>query len=248
MAAPAWLTARPIAHRGLHDQSLGLIENTLSAARAAMARDFAIECDVQLSADGEAMVFHDATLDRLTQSSGPLAARRAGDLAQVALKGTAERIPTLASLLAALAGRVPLICEIKSAFDGDLRLTRRVLEVVRGAGGPVALKSFDPAIVAALRDLAPDLPRGIVGESRFDDPEWEMLGEDRRPLAQLLHYPLTRPDFLSWQVQDLQSAPPVLARHGLGLPVLAWTVRSGPDRALAEAGADQMIFEGFVPH
>ena len=119
--APDWLTARPIAHRGLHDRAAGLPENTLAAAEAAVAGGYAIECDVQLSADGEAMVFHDEALGRLTEASAPVEARTAAELGALAVAGTAERIPTLAAFLQRVAGRVPVVVEIKSRFDGDRR-------------------------------------------------------------------------------------------------------------------------------
>jgi glycerophosphoryl diester phosphodiesterase len=248
MAAPAWLTARPIAHRGLHDRYRGVIENSRAAAQAAIARGFAIECDVQLTRDGDAVVFHDFELGRLTGASGAVRDRTAAELASVTLTGTSEGIPSLSGFLGVIAGQVPLVCEIKSSFDGDLALTRRTVEVLRDYAGPVALKSFDPDIVAALRDLAPDRPRGFVGETHYDDPEWGPLTEARkRDMGQLLHYPRTRPDFLSWFVGDLETAPPFLARHALGLPVMTWTVRTPQQRARAEALADQMVFEGFVP-
>jgi glycerophosphoryl diester phosphodiesterase len=247
MPSPAWLTARPIAHRGLHNRT-DVLENTISAARAAMAHGFGIECDVQLTADGEAVVFHDFTLDRLTTGQGAVADMTAAQLAAVPFKATSDRIPTLGEFLGVLGGRVPLICEIKSAFTGDLRLARRTAEVVKAYDGPVALKSFDPAIVEALRHLTPEHPRGIVGENAFDDPEWAVIPAPRRhAMANLTHYNETRPDFLSWQVRDLDAAVPFLCRHAVGLPVMTWTVRTPEHRALAAAGADQMVFEGFVP-
>ena len=150
-AAAGWLTARPIAHRGLHDASRGRIENTLGAADAAIAGGFAIECDVRLSSDGEAVVFHDATLDRLMQASGAIGARTVGELRGLRFKAASEQIPSLPELLAHLAGRVPLICEIKSHFDGDMRLTDRVAGLAAGYAGPLALKSFDPEVIARLR-------------------------------------------------------------------------------------------------
>ncbi len=247
MAVPAWLTATPIAHRGLHDRK-SVIENTIGAARAAMARGFALECDVQLTADGEAVVFHDFTLDRLTMGSGPVAGFTAAALADIPFKSTTDRIPTLGAFLEALGGKVPLVCEIKSAFEGDLRLTRRTVEVVAAYDGPVALKSFDPSIVAALRELAPNRPRGIVGERSFDHPEWSKIPAERRhAMANLLHLEETRPDFVSWHVKDLDTAVPFLCRRGIGLPVMTWTVRTPDDRAMAGRWADQMVFEDFVP-
>ena len=248
MNRPDWLVSRPIAHRGLHDRTAGLVENSLSAAQAAIAAGFAIECDVQDTADGDAVVFHDFALDRLTGETGPVRARRSDELAQVTLAGSADRIPTLAAFLDRIGGRTPLVIEIKSRFDEDLRLVRRTAEAVRAYAGPVALKSFDPVITAALIELAPTLPRGIVAESRYDGPDWSSLSEGRRrDLANLLHFPESRPDFLSWRVGDLPSAAPFLCRHLGRLPVMAWTVRTEDDWRRAAAHADQMVFEGFGP-
>ena len=248
MTAPAWLTARPIAHRGLHDRAAGRPENTLAAARAAMAQGYAIECDVQISADGEAMVFHDAALGRLTEESDPVSSRKAADLGALRVAGTPETIPTLPAFLGAVAVAVPVIVEIKSDHSGDLALTRRVAAVAAAYDGPVALKSFDPQIVAALRGLVPDrIPRGIVGETNQDDPAYAALTEAaRRALSDLLHIGETRPDFVSWRVDDIPCAATHLARVLGHLPVMAWTVRNPAQRERARRHADQMVFEGFL--
>jgi glycerophosphoryl diester phosphodiesterase len=243
-----WLVARPIAHRGLHDREAGAIENTMGAFRAAVAGGLGIECDVQLSADGEAMVFHDFTLDRLTGASGRVDAMTAAALAATAVTGGGDTIRPLADLLDMVAGRVPVVVEIKSRFDGDLRLTRRVVEVLAGRAQPVAIKSFDPRIVAACRMLAADRPRGIVAMLDYSYPDYEAIpAAEKHAMANLLHFQETAPDFLSWRVRDLPSAAPFLCRAGLGLPVMTWTVRTPEDRAAAAAHADQMVFEGFVP-
>src|ERR1043166_24447 len=125
MRAPDWLTARPVAHRGLHDEARGIIENMPAAAAAAIAGNFAIECDIQLSADGEAMVHHDGALGRLTEGSGALSGKTAAELKQVAFRATAERMLTLGELCALIAGRVPLLIGVKSRFDGDPKLVAR---------------------------------------------------------------------------------------------------------------------------
>jgi glycerophosphoryl diester phosphodiesterase len=248
MNAPAWLTARPIAHRGLHDASAGRFENTLSAAEAAIAAGYAIECDVQDTADGEAVAFHDFTLDRLTGAKGFVRDRKAGELTQLAIGGTADRIPTLAELLARIAGRVPLIVEIKSRFDHDPTLTHRTLDLLASYSGPVAVKSFDPFVVAAVRTTAPEIPRGIVAESAYDGPDWAKLtAEEKRDMANLLHFGATEPDFLSWRVTDLPCAAPFLCRHLRRMPLMTWTVRTEDDRRRAALRADQMVFEGFDP-
>ena len=253
MSAPAWLIARPIAHRGLHARESGIVENTLSAAQAAIERGFSIECDVQLTGDGEAVVFHDFTLDRLTGSRGAVAKKNLTDLAQLAMKDTQDRIPTLSEFLDVIAGRAPLIVEIKSRYDGDWRLTERVAEIVAGYEGPIAIKSFDPYVIAHLRENAERLgtdrrPLGIVAQARYDDGEWQSRPQAlRENLAAFLHYPQSRPDFLSWRVDDLPHATPFLLRSQLDTPVITWTVRREEQRALAAKWADQIVFEGSVP-
>jgi glycerophosphoryl diester phosphodiesterase len=248
MPAPDWLTARPIAHRGLHDAGAGRIENSPAAAIAAVARGYAIECDVQLAGDGEALVFHDFTLERLTAAAGRVDATPSEALARLELKGSTDRIPTLQAFLDLVGGRTPIVIEVKSRFDGDMRLAKRVAEVIAGSPHPIALKSFDPAIVAAFGELAPERPRGIVAMLDYSYPDYAACTPDQKhAMANLLHFEATRPDFLSWRVRDLPTAAPYLCRKALGLPVMTWTVRSADDRARAAAHADQMVFEGFEP-
>ena len=246
--APDWLVRRPIAHRGLHERAAGRIENSPAAARAAIAGGFAIECDVQLTADGEAMVFHDFDLARLTGASGPVLERKAADVGALTLTGSEDSIPTLGAFLALIGGRVPLICEVKSRFDGDLRLADRVAAIAEGYKGPLAIKSFDPAVISHLRGQALDYPLGIVAEAAYDDAEWADLSVDRkRDLAEMLHFADSRPDFLSYAVRDLPHAVPHLCRVAIGIPVMTWTVRTPEQRQRAARWADQMVFEGFVP-
>ncbi|MCA0417990.1 MAG: glycerophosphodiester phosphodiesterase [Proteobacteria bacterium] len=244
-----WLVAKPIAHRGLHDLAAGVIENSPSAATAAIASGFGIECDVQLTADGEAVVFHDFVLDRLTGETGAVVARKAAELGAITLKGSSDRILTLSAFLDLIGGRVPLVIEIKSRFDGDLTLTKRTVEVVAGyKNHPIVIKSFDPAIVTALRELAPEIPRGIVAMNAYDYGDYDKLSaEQKHALANLLHFTESRPDFISWKVTDLESAAPYLCRNALGLPLMSWTVRTPEERQRAAAMADQMVFEGFRP-
>ncbi len=241
-----WLTARPIAHRGLHDAATGVIENMPSAFEAAIAGRYGIECDVQASADGEAMVHHDDALGRLTEGDAPLSTLSAAALKAVAFKATADRMLTLAELCDLVGERVPLIVEIKSRFDGDLQLTRRVAEVLGRYQGPAAAMSFGPAPIALLREIEPSLTRGIVAERHYTHHEWDALpAATKRNLAFFLHAPRTRPHFIAYSVKDLPAVPPLIARHLFGLPLLTWTVRSASDRDTAARYADQMIFEGF---
>jgi len=245
-SALAWLTARPIAHRGLHDPVQGIIENTPSAAAAAVAGRYGIEADLQVSADGEAIVYHDDTLGRLTDGSGALRDISAAALRRVPFRATTDRMMTLGDLLALVAGQATLVIEIKSRFDGDLRLATRTAAVLAGYRGPVAVMSFDPALVAELRRIAPRIVRGIVAGRGHPPPIWKFLNPAQRfELTYLLHGWKSRPAFLAHRVDDLAAIPPRAARLMFGLPLLAWTVRSAQDRTMAARFADQAIFEGF---
>jgi glycerophosphoryl diester phosphodiesterase len=246
--APAWLTARPVAHRGLHDAARGIIENMPAAAEAAVAGNFSIECDIQLTADGEAMVHHDDALGRLTEGSGPLLQKTAAELKAVKLKETPERMMSLGDLCALVNGRVPLVIEVKSHFDGDRKLVRRMAQVLAAYSGPAVGMSFDPDQVLALREIMPDLPRGIIAQRNYDDDYWKKLTpEQRRSMLYLRHAFRTRPQFVAYWVNQLPAPAPWIARNIFGLPLLTWTVRTPEQRERAARYADQMIFEGFMP-
>lgn len=248
MAAPLWLTAQPIAHRGLHDRAKGIIENTCAAARAAISRGYAIECDVGLSADEELIVFHDDRLERLTDGTGDIAEHSFANLQKLKLKDSDERIPSLQSFLDVIADQVPLILEIKSRYDGETEIVRLIANVLRAYEGRVAIKSFDPDLVIATRALMPDRPRGFIGESIYDDPEWDVLSpEQKRRFIALDDLDAMAPDFVSWYIKDLDQPNVQMARHSLGLPVMSWTVRTDANRDKAKIFADQMVFEGFQP-
>jgi glycerophosphoryl diester phosphodiesterase len=246
--APDWLTARPVAHRGLHDIARGIVENMPAAGQAAVAGNFAIECDIQLTADGEAMVHHDDALGRLTEGSGALLGKTAAELKAVKFKNTDERMMTLGDLCALVAGRVPLVIEVKSHFDGDRKLVKRMAEVLTAYSGPAVGMSFDPDQVLALREIMPQLPRGIVAERDYTETDWpEASAEQRRGMTHLRHAFRTRPHFVAYWVNELPSMAPWIARNVFGLPLLSWTVRTPEQRARAARYADQMIFEGFLP-
>jgi glycerophosphoryl diester phosphodiesterase len=248
MAGLDWLTARPIAHRGLHDAAKGIVENTTSAVARAIDANYGIEVDLQITADGEAVVHHDDALGRLTEGTGRLDAMSAAELARVPFKATGDGIITLGNLCDLVAGRVTLLLELKSHFDGDARLPQRVAAVLQNYAGPVAAMSFDPAQVLGLRQAAFGLPRGITAEAsrrrRGSARQAAAMGNRRSRLYDVMHM---RPHFIAYSVADLPAAVPLLARSLLGLPLLTWTVRSEADRARAERWADQMIFEGFRP-
>src|SRR5512140_274214 len=248
MRAPDWLTARPVAHRGLHDISRGIVENMPGAVQAAVAGNFSIEVDIQLSADGEAMVHHDHALGRLTEATGEVVSKTAAELRAVKFRDTSERMMSLSDLCAMVAGRVPLVIEVKSHFDGDRKLVGRMAEVLASYQGPAVGMSFDPDQVLALRETMPERPRGIVAERSYDAADWpEASPAQRQGMLHLRHAFRTRPHFVAYWVNELPALAPSIARNIFGLPLLTWTVRTPEQRERAARYADQMIFEGFRP-
>jgi len=218
------------------------------AALAAIEGNFAIECDIQLTADGDAMVHHDDTLGRLTEGSGALLGLTSTALKEVRFRDTPERMMSLADLCILVRGRVPILIEVKSHFDGDRKLVRRMAEVLGEYRGPVAAMSFDPDQVIAIRERIPNLPRGIVAQSVYTEADWpEASPTQREGMRHLKHSWRTRPHFVSYWVNDLPAPAPWVARRIFGLPLLTWTVRNAEQRARAASYADQMIFEGFRP-
>jgi glycerophosphoryl diester phosphodiesterase len=243
-----WLIARPIAHRGLHDAANGIIENTAGAVRAAVAANYGIEVDVQVSADGEAMVHHDDVLGRLTEGEGRLDRLSAVELKRVPFRGSSDRMMTLAELCDLVGGRVAMLIELKSRFDGDDRVALRVAEVLAGYRGHAAPMSFDPWQVTLVRHKAPNLTCGIVAAKYRPHPYWDQTPAWMRyGMGYLLTGVVARSQFVAYAVADLPALAPLLARQVCGLPLLTWAVRTEAERQRAARFADQMIFEGFRP-
>lgn len=241
-----WLVKRPIAHRGLHAAEKGVIENTRTAFQKAIDHSYAIECDIQLTKDGEAIVFHDDTLDRLTPESGPVVSRTVSDLKAVPIDGSADRIQLLAELLDQVAGRVPLVIEIKSHWDGDSRLVTRAAQLLSHYDGPFAFMSFDPDVIAHLATVAPQIVRGIVAD-RVHDPYYQPLPLAKRfELRTLSHIARTKPHFISFDHTGLPFSP-IQQIRAQGFPVITWTITSEPARQQARKYSDQVTFEGFLP-
>lgn len=231
----AWLRGATFAHRGLHGP--GRPENSLAAAAAALDRGLGIECDVHKTSDGQAVVFHDYGLDRLTGQAGELRDHTAAELGGIALSGSAETIPTLRALLDLVAGRVPLLIELKSPRDqriGALCLAvRRVLE---GYTGAHAVMSFDPRVGRWFATHSPDTVRGLV-VTEYEDKA--LPGRLRRHLWLWR----ARPDFLAYDIRDLPGRFPANQRRR-GLPLATWTVRSAEQLERARAHADAPTVEG----
>ena len=230
-----WLRGVTYAHRGLHGQ--GRVENSVGAFAAAVEAGIGIECDVQRTVDGRAVVFHDWELDRLTGETGPVAARTVTELTNIDLRGTDEAIPTLRDLLELVAGRVPLLIELKSHEERPVSpLCRAVLRELEGYRGPHSVMSFDPRVGHWFAGHAPSTVRGLV----VSEANARTFGAAVKRHIALWR---ARPDFLAYDVRDLPSRF-AAARQERGLPILTWTVSS---RATAQTGstcADSCIAEG----
>lgn len=247
--APAFLR-RPLAHRGLHDAAAGVIENSAAAVRAATAAGYGVEIDLQLSADAEAMVFHDDALDRLTEATGLLHARPAAELRRLTLRGGSEGIPTFAEVLEIMAGTgLPLLVEIKRQHDDvDVGpLEARTAELLAGHDGPAAVMSFNPASVLWFRDHAPEIPRGLTAEDFERDTQAAHIApETRRSLAALDTFDEAGADFVSYRWDHLPR-PETEALRARGIPVLCWTTRAAAEGRAALRHADNVTFEGYRP-
>ncbi len=242
---------RPIAHRGLHDAARGVIENTSPAFEAAVAKGYGIECDLRPAAGGLPVVFHDETLDRLVEGAGPVAALTPADLARLRYKGQDTSILSFAGLLDLVAGRAPLLVEVKSEWEPpNLAFLGEIARLTLGYRGSLALMSFDPAVMAVLKGLAPGIPRGIVSglyKDEHGETWWREKIDDARAdrLAKLLESGPVEPAFYAYHVKALPTATTEMMRKVMGLPLFAWTVRSPEDREIARRWADAPIFEGF---
>ena len=249
MTLPGAFLTRPIAHRALHDPAAGRPENSLSAVRAAVGRGYGIEIDLQLSRDGVAMVFHDYDLGRLTGQSGAVAQRTAAELQAIPLLGGDDGIPTLAQVLETVAGRVPLLIELKDQ-DGALgpnegALPEAAVAALAGYDGPVALMSFNPHSMAVCARLAPHLPRGLTTEA-FPPEDWPTVPEARlAEVRGIPDYARTGACFISHHWRDL-GAPRVAELAAQGAAVLCWTIRSPEDEAESRKVAQNVTFEGYA--
>ncbi len=241
-----WLVERPIAHRGLHDEVRGVVENCESAFAAAIAHGFAIECDIELTKDGEAVVFHDDEVDRLLDARGAVKNFTSAELKQMHYRQGGDRIQTLAELCEQVRGRAALVIEIKSLWDDDFTLTDRAIEVLSKYNGQFALMSFDPALIAHLADIAPHMARGITADQVID-PYYDPLPlEKRLAMKTFSHLPLTRPNFISFDFSQLPYQPITDFRAG-GYPVITWTIRNEEQAKQARLYCDQITFEKFIP-
>jgi glycerophosphoryl diester phosphodiesterase len=247
LAPDHWLRRLPIAHRGLHDAAAGRIENSGAAFEAAAEAGYAIELDLRSSADGEAVVFHDADLARLTAAEGPVAGRTAAQLRETPLEGAAsgDTIPLLRDVLTQIGGRVPLLLELKSLERRTGPLEARVAELLEDYRGPVAVQSFNPFSVGWFARHTPHLLRGQLSTDYRADAAAHLPLYARFALRHLLLTSVSRPHFIAYDVRALPALAPALARR-LGLPLIGWTVDSLDAAERSWSLVDNMIFEGFA--
>ena len=239
----------PIAHRALHDRAKGVIENSPSAIKAAIAKGYAIEIDLQLSKDGQAIVFHDEELDRLTEESGALNRLTAQELGQIKLKGSQDSIPTFAEVLDLVAGQVPLLVEIKdqtlTMSQTDGRLEAETARLLAHYQGEVAVMSFNPHSIAHMAQLAPEIPRGLT-TSAYDYADWAPLSHDTCDhLRDIPDFDRVEASFISHEAADLDR-PRVAELKAKGADILCWTITSPQAEEKARKVAANITFEKYL--
>lgn len=234
----------PIAHRGLWTPD-GAPENSLAAFQAACAKGYSIELDVQLTADGQAVVFHDDRLERLTGVEGRLRDHTAAELAAMKLSGTDETIPTLADALAVIGHRAMVQIELKTPFGEVGELEKKVSEILIDHAGPIAVIGFNPYSHAWFADHNPQVLRGLDSYSWNDENARKLAPELRRSLAALEQVEIARPDFLALGL-DMLPSPRADVFRAKGMPIVAWTVRSPEQWDAVSDHCDNLIFEGFA--
>ncbi len=244
---PRSFAQTPFAHRALHDVTQGRPENSRAAIHAAIAAGYGIEIDVQLSRDGAAMVFHDYTLERLTGGTGAVNLLDAQALKAVTLSGSVEGIPDLAEVLEIVAGRVPLLIELKDQ-DGLMGpnigpLERATAQALTGYRGEVAVMSFNPHSVAAMKELCSHIPRGLT-TSAFNPEAWGLPEAVCAHLRDIPDYIRVGASFISHEVADLDR-PRISDLKATGAVIGCWTVKSATQEAQARRIADTITFEGY---
>ena len=233
-----------IAHRGLHDNP-SIPENSLAAFARAVEAGFGIELDVQLTADDQLVVFHDETLQRVCGDPRKLHEVTYGELSDLRLLGTEERIPLFRDVLDLIGGRVPLLVEIKS--EGRyLETSRRTDAMLREYRGVYIVESFHPMVLNWFRKNSPETIRGQLSTD-YTKERVRRPGYQRFLLTNLMLDFLSAPDFIAYDRQYRRQFSFRLCK-ALYKPVcFAWTVRS---REQLEEGRDTFqafIFEGFDP-
>jgi len=232
--------AQPIAHRGLHDLENNQPENSVEAFDAAVRAGFAVECDLQLSGDNVAVVFHDYTLDRMTAQSGALNDISGDQISRIPLNSADSTIMRFSDFLEMIGDNTPVVVELKSQGENNSELAHAANDAAKDYKGKLAFKSFDPRILSELRAANCKWPIGIVLEKERAKNVNALKGFI---LRHLLHYPWTKFDFVSCNISDLE-LPMVRLFRALGYKTMTWTVDTASEMDRAAMHADQIVFEG----
>jgi len=240
----SWLKTTPVAHRGLHDLSKGIPENSLAAAKAAIAKGYAIELDLQLSDDGVAMVFHDDKLDRLTDEKGRVNRISAAALSALHILGTKERVPTFKDFLELVDGRAPLLIEFKDFSPKVGALEGAAMRELQSYGGEYAVQSFNPASVEWFRQHAPRVRRGQLRTNLLRARSWNI--EQRLRFHRGIRKNLGEPQFEGWNINHVGALDAKRARAA-GRDLICWTVKTEAAKRKARGLGANLIFEFVAP-
>lgn len=237
------------AHRGLHDLSQGVPENSLTAFRRAVERGYGAELDVHLMADGALAVVHDSKLTRLCGREEEIEDLTAADLPQYPLLGAqGECIPLFEDVLAVFEGKTPLIIELKAARGNAAALTAAVMERLKGWGGTYCIESFHPGVLLCLKKSWPEVIRGQLSENFLRDRGAGLrTWTGRAALTLLLTTLFTRPDFIAYNYKDRACPSLRLMRRLYGVREVGWTIRDQKVLEQLEREDVTPIFEGFAP-
>ena len=230
------------------DQTSGFAAVTarIASTRAAVEHGFAIECDLQLTADGKAVVFHDDSVDRVLDGKGAVRSLSVAQIQKMRFRGGKDRVQRLEELLEQVNGRQTLLIEIKSLWDDDFTLTHYVLDVLSNYRGPFAIMSFDENIISYAAERFPNIVRGLTAD-RCTDPWYDFMPVARRLERQnFSNIPQSRPHFISFNFLDLPFQPLGEIRRR-GFPILSWTIENPANAAQALRYSDQITFENFIP-
>ncbi|MGB8818514.1 MAG: glycerophosphodiester phosphodiesterase [Rhizobiaceae bacterium] len=236
MSSIAWIKNKPVAHRGLHDGNKKIWENTFPAFSAAIEHGFPIECDLHMTKDGVPMVFHDSPLKRLTGEDGHIRDKTAKQMAELHIGGTSERVKTLDEMLAHVAGKAPLVIELKGDEGHDGSMVKIVAKSLSKYRGKAAIMSFDHHLIRDFAKHAPDIAGGLTAEGIKD--------ADIEAHFSMLAHGIS---FVSYSVHHLPNRFISMVRTKLKMPVITWTVRTVEDLAKTYAEADQATFELINP-
>lgn len=238
-----WLLATPVAHRGFHNASAGIAENSLSAFQAACEHGLPIEFDIRFSRDEIPMVFHDVDLARMTNQTELVSDLDAISLQETQLKNSSDTIPSLTRVLEVVAGRVPLIIEVKPTSLNRAKSIKILQSILVGYTGKFCIQSFDPFILIEFAKTSPHIIRGQLG---MRNPPAHMSVYRKFMLRHMLLNPISKPDYIGYDIRDIETLP-IQKYKKKSIPLLAWTIKNESDIEKARLYADNVIFEDLAP-